>query len=75
MMAKGIIVTRVLPLRFLFLLPDYIHVYTTIIPQFSYLDQRNLLQQEYSQPRKLPSPHFRWVVKYNTNKEINEMRN
>ena len=32
MLAKGSILTRVLPLRcFLFLLPNYIHVYTIII--------------------------------------------
>ena len=30
---------------------------------FSYLDKREVLQQEYSQPPILPSPHFRWVVK------------
>ena len=29
---------------------------------FSYLDKREVLQQEYSQPPILPSPHFRWVV-------------
>ena len=28
---------------------------------FLYLDKREILQQEYSQPRILPSPHFRWV--------------
>ena len=30
---------------------------------FSYIDKREVLQQEYSQPTILPSPHFRWVVK------------
>ena len=29
---------------------------------FSYTDKREVLQQEYSQPPILPSPHFRWVV-------------
>ena len=29
---------------------------------FSYLDKRDVFQQEYSQPPILPSPHFRWVV-------------
>ena len=29
---------------------------------FSYIDNREVLQQEYSQPPILPSPHFRWVV-------------
>ena len=29
---------------------------------FSYLDKREVLQQEYSQPTILPYPHFRWVV-------------
>ena len=33
---------------------------------FSYLDAREVLQQEYSQPPMLPSPHFWWVVKANT---------
>ena len=28
----------------------------------SYLDKREVLQQEYSQAPILPSPHFRWVV-------------
>ena len=28
----------------------------------SYLEKRGVLQQEYSQPPTLPSPHFRWVV-------------
>ena len=30
---------------------------------FSYLDKREVLQQEYFQLPILPSPHFRWVVK------------
>ena len=30
----------------------------------SYLDKREVLQQEYSQPPILPSPHFRWVVNH-----------
>ena len=29
---------------------------------FSHVDKREVLQQEYSQPPILPSPHFRWVV-------------
>ena len=63
MMAKGCIVARVLPLRsFLFLLPNYIHVYVIIMQYISYLDEREVLQQEYSQPPILPSPHFQWVV-------------
>ena len=33
--------------------------YDTTIP---YIDKREELQQEYSQPPILPSPHFRWVV-------------
>ena len=31
--------------------------------KFSYLDKREVLQWEYSQPPILPSLHFRWVVK------------
>ena len=34
---------------------------------FSYIDKREVLQQEYSQPPILPSPHFRWVVNDNIN--------
>ena len=30
---------------------------------YSYVDKREVLQQEYSQPPTLPSHHFRWVVK------------
>ena len=30
--------------------------------KFSSLDKKGVLQQEYSQPPILPSPHFRWVV-------------
>ena len=29
---------------------------------FSYLDKREVFQQEYSQILIVPSPHFRWVV-------------
>ena len=56
--------TSILPLRcFLFLLPNYTHVYEIIMQWiFFYLDKRELLQHEYSQPPILPSPHFRWVV-------------
>ena len=32
---------------------------------FSYLDKREVLQWEYSQPQILPSPHFWRVVKHN----------
>ena len=64
MMAKGSIVARVLPLKcFLFLLPNYIHGYAIIMQYFSYLDKREVLQQEYSQPTILPSLHLWWVVK------------
>ena len=64
-MAKGCIVALVLPLRcFLFLLPHYIYVYAIIMQYFSYIDKREVLQQEYFQPPILPSPHFWWVVKY-----------
>ena len=39
----------VLPLRcFLFLLPNYIHVYVFKMKYFSYLDKRGVLQQAYS---------------------------
>ena len=31
---------------------------------FSYLDKREVLQQEYSQSQILPTPHFRWVVNH-----------
>ena len=54
---------RALALRcFLLLLPNYIHVYAIVVQLFSYFYKREVLQQEYSQPPKLPSPHFRWVV-------------
>ena len=33
---------------------------------FSYIDKREVLQQEYSQPGIVPSPHFRWVVMGNS---------
>ena len=38
----------------------------------SYLDKREVLQQEYSQPRIPPSPKFWWVVKtcFSLNKEL-----
>ena len=63
MIAKGCILVQVLPLRcFLFLLPNYMHVYAMIMQHFSHFDKREVLQQEYSQPPILPSPHFRWVV-------------
>ena len=53
----------VLPLRcFLFLLPNFNHA--IIMQLFSYLDEREVLQQEYSPPPILPSPHFHWVVNW-----------
>ena len=38
------------------------HVYAVIMQWFSYFDEREVLQQEYSKPPILPSPHFRWIV-------------
>ena len=35
---------------FLFLLPNYIHVYAIFMQQFPSLDKKGVLQQEYSQP-------------------------
>ena len=62
-MAKGCIVAWVLPLRcFLFLLHNYLHVYAIMMHQLTYLDKREVLQQEYSQPSILHSPRFWWVV-------------
>ena len=53
----------VLPLRcFLLLLPNNIHC-NAIMQKFSYVDKREVLQQEYSQPPILPFSHFPWVVK------------
>ena len=53
------------PLRcFLCLLPNYIHGKAVIMQSSLYLDKREVLQQEYSQPPILPSPHFRLVVKW-----------
>ena len=40
------------------------HVYAIIMQYFTHLEKREILQQEYSQPPILPSPHFRWVVIY-----------
>ena len=48
---------------FIFLLPNYFHVYANTMQRFVYLDKMEVLPQEYSQPLILPSPHFRWVVK------------
>ena len=63
-MAKGCIVAWLLPLScFLFLLTNFIHIYAIMIQSF--LDKREVLQQEYSQPPILPFPHFWWVVKRN----------
>ena len=45
MMAKGCIMVSVLPLRcFLFSLPNFIHVFATIMQRFSYFDKREVLQ-------------------------------
>ena len=52
-MTKVYIVAWALRLMsFLFLLPNYINVYPTIMQQFSYIDKGKVLQQEYSQPQK-----------------------
>ena len=53
------------PLCLFCVLPNYICVYGIIVQKFSYLDKREVLQQEYFQLLIviLPSPHFRWVVK------------
>ena len=40
---------------FLFLLPNYIHVYAIFMQQFPYLDKKGVLQREYSQPPLLLS--------------------
>ena len=46
MMDKGCIVALVLPRRrFLFLLPNCIHLYAIIMQYISYLDKRKVLQQ------------------------------
>ena len=51
MMAKQSIVALVLSLRcFLFLLPNYINVYSNIMQYFSHLDKKEVLQLEYSPP-------------------------
>ena len=56
MMAKGCIVARVLPLRyFLFLLPNYMHVYAIIMQHFLDFDERVVLHQEYSPNTPLSS--------------------
>ena len=68
MVAEGCIVAWILPMRcFLFLLLSYIQVYVITMQSFPYLDKREVLQKEYSQPPILPSPHFRWVVNRKTN--------
>ena len=57
-------VAQVLPLRcFLFLLPNYINVHAIIMQYVSYLDESEVLQQEYSQLTIFPSPYFQWVKK------------
>ena len=63
MIAKGCIVSRVLPLGcFLFLLPNYINGNAIMRQQIHINDKREVLQHEYSQQPILPSPHFRSVV-------------
>ena len=50
-MAKGCIVARVLSLSLrclLYLLPNFSHIFAIIMQYFSYLDKREVLQQEYS---------------------------
>ena len=39
---------------FLFLLPNYIHVHANMMQEFLYLENQEVLKQEYSQPRILP---------------------
>ena len=39
-----------------------------VMQYFCYLDKREVLQQEYSHPTILPSPHFRWVVQHTSDK-------
>ena len=57
-MAKMCIVVQILPLRcFLFLLPIYTHVHAIIMEYLSHFDKKEVLEQEYSQPPILPSPH------------------
>ena len=63
MVVKGCIVAWVLPLRFsLFSLPDYIHIHAFIMRCYASIEKRGVLQQEYSWPPILSSPHFPWVV-------------
>ena len=62
-MAKGCVGVCGLPLMcFIFLLPNIIIVYVIIMQYFLHIDKRGLLQQEYSQPSKLPSTQFLWAV-------------
>ena len=64
MIAKGCSEALVLPLgRFLFFLPNYIQGKVILMQKFSYIDKREVLQNEYSQPLILPSPQFWWEVK------------
>ena len=63
LVTKGCIVAwTVLLMCFLFLLQNYFHICAIIIQYLSYTDMREVLQQEYSQPLILPSPHFLLVV-------------
>ena len=39
---------------FLFLLPNYIHIYAITIQYNSYIDKREVLRQEYSRPQYFP---------------------
>ena len=60
---RGFIVAWILPLRCILLwLPNYINVYAIILQKFSHFGKREVLQEKYSQPPILPSPHFQWVV-------------
>ena len=60
MIAKGYIVACISV--FLIFTTQLYYYFCIIMHWFSYLDKREVLQQEYSQPPILPSPHFRWVV-------------
>ena len=63
-MAKGCIVALILPLGcYLFLPSNFFHVSAIIMEYFPHLNKKDVLQQEYSRPPILHSPHFNWVVK------------
>ena len=61
-MAKGFIVAWVLWGVSYFYYPTIYQLFCIIMQWFSYLNKRRVLQQEYSQPPILPSPHFQWVL-------------